>query len=227
MIRIPPCHLSFHPRALSVPLSPMPRPFSDPKKRPLQSRARISHNFMAPGVSQKTQRTRLPSSAIPLKLNSQKPPRPHKPKLDISSCIARNTMRLGKSAFGVAASQACCANQELRCSTFGGLMACGLTHWAVTPLDLVKCRRQIDGKLYKGNVDGWSKIMKAEGVRGLYTGGSPTFFGYSVQGALKYGFYEFFKKVGQTLKAVHATSLATADIFCYSSIPTRSARRTL
>ncbi|CZT19228.1 probable mitochondrial phosphate carrier protein [Ramularia collo-cygni] len=78
--------------------------------------------------------------------------------------------------------------------TFGGLMACGATHWAVTPLDLVKCRRQIDGKLYKGNVDGWRKIIKAEGVRGLYTGGSPTFFGYSVQGAFKYGFYEFFKK---------------------------------
>ncbi|WPG98881.1 mitochondrial carrier [Acrodontium crateriforme] len=77
---------------------------------------------------------------------------------------------------------------------FGGLMACGLTHWAVTPLDLVKCRRQVDPKLYKGNVEGWSKIMKAEGFRGLYTGGSPTFFGYSIQGALKYGGYEYFKK---------------------------------
>ncbi|GAB7335239.1 hypothetical protein MBLNU13_g07653t1 [Cladosporium sp. NU13] len=78
--------------------------------------------------------------------------------------------------------------------TFGGLMACGLTHWAVTPLDLVKCRRQVDAKLYTGNLDGWRKIIKADGVRGIYTGGSPTFFGYSVQGSLKYGCYEFFKK---------------------------------
>jgi len=78
--------------------------------------------------------------------------------------------------------------------TFGGLMACGLTHWAVTPLDLVKCRRQVDSKLYTGNVDGWRKIMRTSGVRGIYTGGSPTFFGYSVQGSLKYGCYEFFKK---------------------------------
>lgn len=78
--------------------------------------------------------------------------------------------------------------------TFGGLMACGLTHWAVTPLDLVKCRRQVDAKLYKGNVDGWRKIIAAEGVSGIYTGGGPTLLGYSVQGALKYGFYEFFKK---------------------------------
>ncbi|CAK1363556.1 unnamed protein product [Cercospora beticola] len=78
--------------------------------------------------------------------------------------------------------------------TFGGLMACGLTHWGVTPLDLVKCRRQVDSKLYKGNIEGWRTIIRGEGVRGLYTGGSPTFFGYSIQGALKYGWYEFFKK---------------------------------
>jgi solute carrier family 25 (mitochondrial phosphate transporter), member 3 len=73
-------------------------------------------------------------------------------------------------------------------------MACGLTHWAVTPLDLVKCRRQVDSKLYKGNFDGWRKIIAADGYRGIYTGGGPTFLGYSVQGALKYGGYEFFKK---------------------------------
>ena len=73
-------------------------------------------------------------------------------------------------------------------------MACGITHWAVTPLDLVKCRRQVDAKMYTGNVDGWRKIVASDGYRGIYTGGSPTFFGYSVQGALKYGGYEFFKK---------------------------------
>ena len=78
--------------------------------------------------------------------------------------------------------------------TIGGLLACGLTHTAVTPLDLVKCRRQVDSKLYKGNFDGWSKIGRAEGFRGIFTGWSPTFFGYSVQGAFKYGFYEYFKR---------------------------------
>ncbi|KAK5124313.1 hypothetical protein LTR85_002016 [Meristemomyces frigidus] len=77
---------------------------------------------------------------------------------------------------------------------FGGLMACGATHWAVTPLDLVKCRRQVDAKLYKGNMEGWRKIMASDGFRGIYTGGGPTSLGYSVQGALKYGGYEFFKK---------------------------------
>ncbi|KZF25973.1 mitochondrial carrier [Xylona heveae TC161] len=81
----------------------------------------------------------------------------------------------------------------LACIT-GGLLACGLTHTAVTPLDLVKCRRQVDSKLYKGNFEAWGKIARAEGVRGIYTGWGPTFWGYSAQGAFKYGGYEYFKK---------------------------------
>ncbi|ORY66151.1 mitochondrial carrier domain-containing protein [Pseudomassariella vexata] len=78
--------------------------------------------------------------------------------------------------------------------TFGGLLACGLTHTAVTPLDLVKCRRQVDSKLYKGNFQAWGLIYRADGLRGIFTGWSPTFFGYSAQGAFKYGWYEYFKK---------------------------------
>ena len=71
----------------------------------------------------------------------------------------------------------------------------GLTHTAVTPLDLVKTRRQVDSKLYTSNVQAWSKIFRGEGdVRGIFTGWSPTFFGYSAQGAFKYGWYEYFKK---------------------------------
>ncbi|KEF60062.1 uncharacterized protein A1O9_04912 [Exophiala aquamarina CBS 119918] len=77
--------------------------------------------------------------------------------------------------------------------TVGGILACGATHTAVTPLDLVKCRRQVDPNLYKGNWEAWKKIGKAEGLRGIFTGWGPTFVGYSVQGAGKYGFYEYFK----------------------------------
>lgn len=78
--------------------------------------------------------------------------------------------------------------------TVGGILACGITHTAVTPLDLVKCRRQVDSKLYKGNFQAWGLIYRQEGLRGIFTGWSPTFFGYSTQGAFKYGWYEFFKK---------------------------------
>lgn len=64
----------------------------------------------------------------------------------------------------------------------------------MTPLDLVKTRRQVDSKLYTSNFQGWGKIYRAEGFRGIMTGWSPTFFGYSAQGAFKYGWYEYFKK---------------------------------
>ncbi|KAJ9625063.1 Cu/Pi carrier [Taxawa tesnikishii (nom. ined.)] len=107
--------------------------------------------------------------------------------------------------------------------TFGGLLACGVTHWSVTPLDLVKCRRQVDPKMYKGNFEAWRKISAAEGVRGVYTGGSPTFFGYSAQGAFKYGGYEFFKKFYSDLAgeenayryktSLYLTASASAEFF--------------
>ncbi|RAH60731.1 mitochondrial phosphate carrier protein [Aspergillus piperis CBS 112811] len=78
--------------------------------------------------------------------------------------------------------------------TVGGMLACGLTHTAVTPLDLIKCRRQVDPLLYKSNAEAFRTIRGAEGLRGVFTGWGPTFFGYSAQGAFKYGGYEFFKK---------------------------------
>lgn len=68
----------------------------------------------------------------------------------------------------------------------GGILACGTTHAAVTPLDLVKCRRQVDSKMYKGNFEAWGKIARAEGARGIFTGWSPTFFGYSVSLPIQY-----------------------------------------
>lgn len=77
--------------------------------------------------------------------------------------------------------------------TLGGIIACGPTHSAVTPLDLVKCRRQVDAKLYKSNIQGWKTIMKTSGDS-IFTGVGATFVGYSFQGAGKYGFYEIFKK---------------------------------
>lgn len=78
--------------------------------------------------------------------------------------------------------------------TLGGILACGPTHSAVTPLDLVKCRRQVDASLYTSNIQGWRTIIKTEGFGAIFTGVGATAIGYSFQGAGKYGFYEFFKE---------------------------------
>lgn len=56
----------------------------------------------------------------------------------------------------------------LKCMV-GGALACGLTHTAVTPLDLIKCRRQVDDKMYKSVGDAFTKIKANEGLGGLMT----------------------------------------------------------
>jgi len=77
----------------------------------------------------------------------------------------------------------------------GGILSCGITHTALTPLDLVKCRIQVDAAKYKGIFNGFSVTLKEEGVRGLGRGWAPTAIGYSLQGLGKFGFYEVFKKM--------------------------------
>ncbi|KAG5924960.1 hypothetical protein E4U61_004863 [Claviceps capensis] len=101
--------------------------------------------------------------------------------------------------------------------TFGGLLACGLTHTFVTPLDLVKTRRQVDSKLYQGNFQAWGKIFRAEGFRGIMTGWSPTFFGYSAQGAFKYGWYEYFKKTYSDMAGPEAAQKYKTGLYLAAS----------
>jgi solute carrier family 25 phosphate transporter 3 len=74
----------------------------------------------------------------------------------------------------------------------GGMLACGLTHAAIVPLDVVKCMRQVNPGFSKSLGEGLSKI-KAEGK--LTLGVAPTLIGYSAQGLGKFGFYEIFKDV--------------------------------
>ena len=63
----------------------------------------------------------------------------------------------------------------------GGILACGVTHMAVCPLDVVKCRRQANPGIYSSLGDGLSKIASAKGFgpSGLYLGWGPTLVGYS------------------------------------------------
>lgn len=77
----------------------------------------------------------------------------------------------------------------------GGIMACGLTHAFMCPLDIVKCRLQVDPTQYKSIGDAFSKIRATEGLKGLTLGFVPTLVGYSLQGFGKFGFYEIFKDV--------------------------------
>lgn len=74
-----------------------------------------------------------------------------------------------------------------------GVLSCGITHTMVVPLDLVKCRIQVDPQKYKSVFNGFKITLKEDGYKGLAKGWAPTFFGYSAQGLCKFGFYEVFK----------------------------------
>lgn len=87
----------------------------------------------------------------------------------------------------------------------GGILSCGLTHWIVTPLDLIKCNAQANPKEFPNTVAGFKTVYSGRavgikpGIVGLFKGGGPTLVGYSVQGLGKFGFYEvcnFFFSLG-------------------------------
>lgn len=78
-------------------------------------------------------------------------------------------------------------------------MACGLTHFGITPLDVTKCNMQVYPGKYTGLVSGIKTIMKEEGAMALWKGWGPTLVGYSMQGAGKYGLYELFKDQYMTM----------------------------
>lgn len=76
-----------------------------------------------------------------------------------------------------------------------GAMGCGLTHGAMTPIDVVKTRIQLEPTVYnKGMISSFRQVISKEGAGALLTGLGPTVLGYSLQGAFKFGGYELFKK---------------------------------
>lgn len=64
----------------------------------------------------------------------------------------------------------------------GGILSCGITHTAVTPLDLVKCRIQTNPAKYGSIFKGFRVTLQEDGARGLLRGWAPTCIGYSLQG---------------------------------------------
>ena len=67
-----------------------------------------------------------------------------------------------------------------------------MTHGALTPVDVVKTRIQLEPTKYTGMMQGFNKVSGG-GAGALLTGLGPTAFGYFVQGWFKFGGVEFFK----------------------------------
>lgn len=99
----------------------------------------------------------------------------------------------------------------------GGVLSCGITHTAVVPLDLVKCRIQVNPDKYKSVFNGFRVTIKEDGVRGLGKGWAPTFIGYSMQGLCKFGFYEVFKNIYSGMLGEENTYLWRTSLYLAAS----------
>ena len=96
------------------------------------------------------------------------------------------------AGFAAASSQEYGLDYFLKGALAGGI-CCSVTHGALTPVDVVKTRMQLDPAKYTGMVSGFQKVIAEEGAGGLLTGLGPTAFGYFVQGWFKFGGVEYFK----------------------------------
>jgi solute carrier family 25 phosphate transporter 3 len=81
----------------------------------------------------------------------------------------------------------------LKGAAAGGI-CCSITHGALTPVDVVKTRVQLDSAKYnQGLIGGFRQIIAEEGAMALTTGLGATAAGYFVQGWFKFGGVEYFK----------------------------------
>jgi len=101
-----------------------------------------------------------------------------------------------------------------------GALGCSITHGALTPVDVVKTRIQLEPTVYnRGMIGGFKQVIQNEGAGALLTGFGPTAAGYFLQGALKFGGYEFWKKFFiDTLGVEKATQNKTAVYLASSAI---------
>ncbi|TIB14210.1 hypothetical protein E3P92_02024 [Wallemia ichthyophaga] len=105
-----------------------------------------------------------------------------------------------------------------------GATCCTLSHGFFTPFDVIKTRIQVDSAFRGANLlSGAKQIASKEVPSTLLTGFGPTAVGYFFQGGLKFGFYEYFKRlsvlsVGSHQEAVrnrtmiYLTSAASAEL---------------
>jgi solute carrier family 25 phosphate transporter 3 len=74
-----------------------------------------------------------------------------------------------------------------------GLLSSGITHIVTVPLDLVKCRIQVNPTKYKSTVNGFKVTINEDGTRGLVKGWAAIACGYSIRSIFMSGPYDVFK----------------------------------
>ncbi|CAN0873767.1 Mitochondrial phosphate carrier protein 1, mitochondrial [Linum grandiflorum] len=104
----------------------------------------------------------------------------------------------------------------------GGMLSAGITHIAITPLDVVKVNMQLSPIKYPSIYTCFSSLLREQGPCTFWRGWGSKFFGYGLQGGCRFGLYEYFKSLYSDLipaeyqrnrSVVFVTSSATAELF--------------
>ncbi|KAI3704468.1 hypothetical protein L1987_74688 [Smallanthus sonchifolius] len=77
----------------------------------------------------------------------------------------------------------------------GGMLSAGATHLAVTPLDVLKVNMQVNPVKYSSIATSFTTLLREGGVAAFRRGWAGKFFGYGVQGACRFGLYEYLNKI--------------------------------
>ena len=108
-------------------------------------------------------------------------------------------------------------------ASFGSILTASSSSAKLTHCS-VKTRIQLDPLTYnRGLIGGFKQVIAKEGAGAVWTGFGPTAAGYFLQGAFKFGGYEFFKAqsinllgyetASQNRTAVYLASSACAEFF--------------
>ncbi|KAJ0770823.1 putative mitochondrial phosphate carrier protein Pic2/Mir1 [Helianthus annuus] len=100
----------------------------------------------------------------------------------------------------------------------GGMLSAGATHVAITPLDVLKVNMQVNPVKYSSICTSFTTLLREGGVSAFRRGWTGKFFGYGVQGACRFGLYEYMNKIysnslkEQNKSLIFFLSSATAEV---------------
>ncbi|XP_059643141.1 mitochondrial phosphate carrier protein 1, mitochondrial-like [Cornus florida] len=88
----------------------------------------------------------------------------------------------------------------------GGMLSAGTTHLAITPFDVLKVNMQVNPIKYNSIYTCFTTLLREQGPSTFWRGRGGKFFGYGVQGACRFGLYEYFKMVYSNVLVDHNKS---------------------
>lgn len=89
----------------------------------------------------------------------------------------------------------------------GGMLSAGTSHVATTPLDVLKVNMQVHPIKYQSIRTCFTSLLREQGPSAFWRGWTGKFFGYGMQGACRFGLYEYFKEVYSNVLVDQNTSL--------------------